>query len=264
MGLVGICHHFAVERTSRIGSVLDTGSHLVAESLDLGFDPAAADVIISETRRGGAQRFFELLGFEGTPDSLEPRSEYASSVPFPYSFMGDPRMLNSFAATAAGGLMLRPDILPELTEYVAFSEAYYDMFRAKDGFVIIGCMDPKAFEVLCKTIGREELLKDPRFMDWRKRSRYKAELNSIITEWTLQHGKEEIMHLLLEKGRIVASVITEVEDIINNEDLRRLGVMQKVEYQDLGEMWVPAMPCLSSEIKIEAEPPRAVGAAEVL
>ena len=64
-----------------------------------------------------------------------------------------------------------------------------DMFRAKDGFVIIGCMDPKAFEVLCKTIGREELLKDPRFMDWRKRSRYKAELNSIITEWTLQHGK---------------------------------------------------------------------------
>ena len=72
------------------------------------------------------------------------------------------------------------------------------------------------------------------------------------------------MHLLLEKGRIVASVITEVEDIINNEDLRRLGVMQKVEYQDLGEMWVPAMPCLSSEIKTEAEPPRAVGAAEVL
>ena len=46
--------------------------------------------------------------------------------------MGDPRMLNSFAATAAGGLMLRKDILPELTEYVAFSESYYDMFRTQD------------------------------------------------------------------------------------------------------------------------------------
>ena len=139
-----------------------------------------------------------------------------------------------------------------------------DMFRAKDGFVIIGCMDPKAFEVLCTTIGREDLLKDPRFKDWRTRSRYKAELNAIITEWTLQHDKDEIMHLLLEKGRIVASVVTEVDDIINNEDLRRLGVMQKVEYKDLGEMWVPAMPCLSSEIKIKAEPPQAVGTSGVL
>ena len=125
---------YAQAKKYDLGLRLEHGNEddLVAESLDLGFDPAAADVIISETRRGGAQRFFELLGFEGTPDSLEPRSEYASSVPFPYSFMGDPRMLNSFAATAAGGLMLRPDILPELTEYVAFSEAYYDMFRAKD------------------------------------------------------------------------------------------------------------------------------------
>ena len=125
---------YAEAKKYDLGLRLEHGNEedLIAESLDLGFEPAAADVIISETARGGAQRFFELLGFDGTPDSLEPRSEYATSVPFAYSFMGDPRMLNSFAATAAGGLMLRKDILPELTEYVAFSESYYDMFRTQD------------------------------------------------------------------------------------------------------------------------------------
>lgn len=139
-----------------------------------------------------------------------------------------------------------------------------DMFRAKDGFVIIGCMDPPAWEVLCKTMGREDLLTDPRYKDWQARLRYKSQLNAEIAAWTINHEKDEIMHLLLEKGRIVCSIVTETEDIIKNEDLKNMKVLQTVSTAECGEMLVPAMPCLSSEIEITAEAPKTVGLSDVL
>lgn len=138
-----------------------------------------------------------------------------------------------------------------------------DMFKARDGYVIIGCMDPKAFEVLCSTMGREDLLLDSRYADFRTRSRYKYELNAEIAKWTSNYGKEEIMHLLLEKGRIVCSVVSDVDDIINNEDLRSIGVIQPIEYENLGKMYVPTIPCLSSEIKITATPPKRISIEDV-
>ena len=138
-----------------------------------------------------------------------------------------------------------------------------DMFRAKDGFVIIGCMDPNAFKVLCTTMGREDMLSDPRYADFRTRAKYKAELNAEISKWTVEHGKEEIMHLLLEKGRIVCSVVTEIDDVIHNEDLRRLRVMQEIEYGDCGRMYVPTLPCISTEIQATAVPPVEISIGEL-
>ena len=48
-----------------------------------------------------------------------------------------------------------------------------------------------AFKVLCTTMGREDMLSDPRYADFRTRAKYKAELNAEISKWTVEHGKEE-------------------------------------------------------------------------
>ncbi|MCA8927786.1 MAG: CoA transferase [Alphaproteobacteria bacterium] len=55
-----------------------------------------------------------------------------------------------------------------------------DLFQARDGHFLLACNTDAQYEVLAKVLDRPDLLTDPRFADWDKRSENKAALQALI------------------------------------------------------------------------------------
>ena len=57
-----------------------------------------------------------------------------------------------------------------------------DLYKTRDGWVVLAVMTEPQFQRLMKTVGREEALDDPRFADWPKRIEHSKALHDVIEE----------------------------------------------------------------------------------
>lgn len=85
--------------------------------------------------------------------------------------------LNRPAAAAAGPAAGQP---ARRRKGVGFATQPSDAFRTADGHVVISAYTPKHWDILCRTIGRPDLIEDPRFADQRSRSINYAELTDEL------------------------------------------------------------------------------------
>jgi crotonobetainyl-CoA:carnitine CoA-transferase CaiB-like acyl-CoA transferase len=76
----------------------------------------------------------------------------------------------------------------------------YPPARTSDGFVMIGAVSQRLFEALMTTIGRPELIDDPRFKANADRWAHAAELDAVIEEWTAARTGDECEAALLAAG----------------------------------------------------------------
>jgi crotonobetainyl-CoA:carnitine CoA-transferase CaiB-like acyl-CoA transferase len=84
----------------------------------------------------------------------------------------------------------------------------YRPARTKDGFLMIAAVNKRNFEALSETIGRPDLLADPRFATTAPRWRAYDELHAIIEEWTTRRTSEDCETALLKAGVPVAQYRT--------------------------------------------------------
>lgn len=146
------------------------------------------------------------------------------------------------------------------------SIAPMDMFPARgypdeENFVMLGCKDEDMFRKLADAIGKPEMKDDPKFSTWQARQENIAELTEILTEYTLKHTKWELMEYLLKEKRIICSAVQSMDDIIQTEELREAGMLQKLEDEQIGEMWVPGWPAISNQRNVELKHPGCQGEA---
>jgi crotonobetainyl-CoA:carnitine CoA-transferase CaiB-like acyl-CoA transferase len=76
----------------------------------------------------------------------------------------------------------------------------YPPARTSDGFVMIGAVSQRLFEALMTTIGRPELINDPRFKVNADRWANAAELDAVIEEWTAVRTGDDCEATLLAAG----------------------------------------------------------------
>lgn len=120
------------------------------------------------------------------------------------------------------------------------------VYATKDGHVIIFPL----WEVLCQTMGREELINDPRFDTIQKRLERTEELDEIIEAWTSTMTTEELMAAAPEKGFVVGPVMT-IDQI--TEDPQVAGVREmfpEVELENYGKFRITG-----NCIKLSKTPP---------
>ena len=79
--------------------------------------------------------------------------------------------------------------------------------------------NPEHWARLCKVMGREELINDPRFATPRDRVKNDAELDAIIREWTLTRTKHEAMDQVGGAG-IPAGAVFDTMELIRTIQLR--------------------------------------------
>ena len=94
------------------------------------------------------------------------------------------------------------------------------------------------FDRLCKIIGREDLLSDPRMATPQSRYLVRDELDAIISDWTGRHTKQEAMDILC-KADIPAGAVLDMDDLTHDEYLRSRGTMVEIEHPERGRLVVP-------------------------
>lgn len=107
----------------------------------------------------------------------------------------------------------------------------------------------------CRAIGREDLLEDPRFADGRERMAHREALEAEVTAWTLQHTKHEVMEIIGKAG-VPAGAVNDIKELLENEDMRRRGVITTVPHRDRGEVAIPGWPVRMSgnPVKMKTAP----------
>jgi len=98
---------------------------------------------------------------------------------------------------------------------------------ADDAFVLIGANSEPLFARLCRLMGRDALIEDPRFVDNPRRVANIDAIDEIIGEWTRARPADEILADLADAG-IPASGIHSAADIVADEQYRAREAVRAV------------------------------------
>lgn len=97
------------------------------------------------------------------------------------------------------------------------------------------------WERLCKLLGREELIDDPRFSGPKERAKNEAVIDDILAEFTKKHTKREAMKLIGECG-VPCGAVLDVAELYNDEDLNSRGIFQSMDHPERGSYKMPTWP----------------------
>jgi len=91
---------------------------------------------------------------------------------------------------------------------------------------------------LTQALGMPELEKDERFIDMKRRSEHAEELNTIVLSRFGDLGKKEVYDTL-QKNRITAGYLANVEDLFDSEQYRSRGYFVTVDHPVAGPLTYP-------------------------
>jgi formyl-CoA transferase len=117
--------------------------------------------------------------------------------------------------------------------------------------------NPEHWVRLCKVMGREDLIEDPRFATPQARVQNDPELDAIITAWTRTRTKHEAM-AQVGGASIPAGAVLDTMELQNDPSFERRGTMQVMEHKSYKGYKMPAWP-----VRINGKPP-AVKASPIL
>ncbi|RJG04512.1 CoA transferase [Noviherbaspirillum sedimenti] len=123
------------------------------------------------------------------------------------------------------------------------AEAPYNVYTCRDGWVALLCVSEKHWESLLETMGRMDMLNDPKFVDLQARVDNINELDSIINGWTSQFTKDDLVRLLTAK-RIPCAPVREIDEVVNDPHMHARGTLQRIDHPELGNVVLPTGPMI--------------------
>lgn len=123
-------------------------------------------------------------------------------------------------------------------------------YRSKDGYVVINGSAPKFWRLLCDTMGRPELVNDPRFETNALRVQNRVPLDEIVTEWTSSLTTDEVIDKLLPMGFACAPILT-LDKVAANEQIAGARNM----FPEIDDPEVGRMRFTNSAVKLSETPP---------
>ncbi len=123
-------------------------------------------------------------------------------------------------------------------------------YRSKDGYVVINGSAPKFWKLLCDTMGRPELVNDPRFETNALRVQNRVPLDEIVTEWTSSLTTDEVIDKLLPMGFACAPILT-LDKVAANEQIAGARNM----FPEIDDPEVGRMRFTNPAVKLSETPP---------
>jgi formyl-CoA transferase len=140
-----------------------------------------------------------------------------------------------------------------------------DVFPCKGGgpndycFIHIKGSQLRPWEALLRVVGREDLAGDARYATPKARTERIAEVNEIVSTWTRQHDKRDVMKMLGAAG-VYASAVMDTRDLLDDPHLRKRGAFVTVDHPVRGEFTIPGCPIKMSASPVKAEAAPLLGA----
>ena len=111
---------------------------------------------------------------------------------------------------------------------------------------------------LCAAIGQPGIATDERFKDARSRFKNLDELSAIITEWTSQRTKHEVMQTLGAAGVPCGKVLDSIE-LLNDPHMRERGMIVTIKHPQRGKFTMPGCPVRLEDSPVEVKPAPLLG-----
>ena len=99
----------------------------------------------------------------------------------------------------------------------------------------------RQWHALLETIGRADLLDDPRFANPQDRFARKSEVDEVIRPWMAAQDKRRAMETLNGAG-VPAGAVLDSQDLIDDPSLYATGMLTRVAHPTRGEIVLPGWP----------------------
>ncbi len=103
-----------------------------------------------------------------------------------------------------------------------------NLFKVKNGHILLAVNNEGQFLNLLKCIGREDILEDPRFVDWPTRIENETALREVI-ETAFAEADAETWEKRLAEAGAPASRINSLSDAVSHPQLEHRDVIQEVD-----------------------------------
>ncbi|HET8564821.1 MAG TPA: CoA transferase [Candidatus Binatia bacterium] len=110
--------------------------------------------------------------------------------------------------------------------------------RGEDRWCVISVRSEAEWRSFCRIIGREGLVKDPRFSNRQSRVTNASELDAIVNEWTEARSAEEVMNKLQAEG-VPAGVVQTGADLVKDAQLRHRNYFAPFPDSPIGRFEIP-------------------------
>jgi crotonobetainyl-CoA:carnitine CoA-transferase CaiB-like acyl-CoA transferase len=140
------------------------------------------------------------------------------------------------------------------------------LFKCGDGQYINFIVQGQPYWApLCRALGREEWLDDPRFATMELRVKHRKEINALVEERLKDHTAEEWIERLLAEG-VPCAPLYDYKQALSNEHIRGRGLILEVEHPTTGDIKLVGPPWTATFPDPELVPPPLLGqhTAEVL
>ena len=144
--------------------------------------------------------------------------------------------VNVQAYSASGG-----KIVPRRAGSHHYAVAPTGIFRGPEGYIMILALLHQ-WPVLCKAMGREDLIKDERFKTNELRVANLQELVALIEDWLQSFPTDAAAIEALQAVRVPVAPILTVPQAIAHPHHRARGTVRTVSDRMLGEFDIPGMP----------------------
>jgi crotonobetainyl-CoA:carnitine CoA-transferase CaiB-like acyl-CoA transferase len=131
------------------------------------------------------------------------------------------------------------------------SVAPCDLYRVKDGWVLLQLTGQSMFKRWCRLVEREDLFDDPRFADDDLRYQHGDELNDIMQAWCDGRTKAEVVGLL-ETAKLPAAPLNSPQDALDDQHVAKMGFLRRVPFPGASK----SVPISEAPVRLSASPLR--------
>ncbi len=101
-------------------------------------------------------------------------------------------------------------------------------FRCGSGHIVLAVLTERQFANLMKTLGREEVLADPRFADWTRRIEHAQALRDII-EAGMVEGDPKEWESRFTAADVPCATVHSISEIVSHPQVAHRGLLQEAE-----------------------------------
>ena len=117
----------------------------------------------------------------------------------------------------------------------------YQSFSASDGQFIIGCANQGLWERMCRAIGQDAMLDDPRYITNTDRVEHRAECVGELSALFAQKTTAHWVDLIVEAG-VPCGPINTVADVVSNPQVLARNMIAEVDHPNIPNLKFPGSP----------------------
>ncbi|MFN2613994.1 MAG: CaiB/BaiF CoA transferase family protein [Actinomycetota bacterium] len=117
----------------------------------------------------------------------------------------------------------------------------FQLFRTADGWVVVGCAKEKFWQRLADVVGRPELARDERFVDFEARRKNRDVLVPILDELFAERPTDEWLKSLTAAG-VPCGPVNSVEQAFADPQTGARGMIVETEHPRFGRVRQPGSP----------------------